>query len=102
MDKQIYNLETDFKKGDLIWIESPMNPCGEITDFQLYASRQPGVILCVDSTLAPPPIQYCLKSNVDVVLHSSSKYFGGHSDLLGLSFFNVRRRCDGEIEGNIR
>lgn len=74
---------TEFNAGDLIWLESPLNPCGEIQDLSLYSNRREGVFLCVDSTFAPPPIQKCLGFGVDIVMHSSTKFLGGHSDLLG-------------------
>lgn len=43
----------------------------------------PATLLAVDATFAPPPLQYPLKHGVDVVFHSSTKFLGGHSDLLG-------------------
>ncbi|KAJ3125622.1 hypothetical protein HK098_008350 [Nowakowskiella sp. JEL0407] len=69
---------------DLIWLESPQNPRGEIYDLRLFASlKPPKSILVVDSTFSPPPLQYCLAAGVDVVMHSTTKFLGGHSDLLG-------------------
>ncbi|KAJ3259944.1 hypothetical protein HK103_001454 [Boothiomyces macroporosus] len=67
------------KKGDL-----PQNPRGEVSDLSYYSSKKPdGVILAVDATFAPPPIQYTLEHGADIVMHSSTKSLGGHSDLLG-------------------
>ncbi|KAI8908920.1 Cys/Met metabolism PLP-dependent enzyme-domain-containing protein [Gorgonomyces haynaldii] len=73
----------ELSEGDLIWLESPLNPTGEVVDLSLYQSRPKGVVLAVDSTFAPPPIQYTLKFGVDIAMHSSTKFLGGHSDLLG-------------------
>lgn len=71
-------------KGDLVWLESPQNPRGEVADLSYYTSiLSPDVIIAVDSTFAPPPIQCLLSHGAHVVMHSSTKFFGGHSDLLG-------------------
>ncbi|KAJ3137934.1 hypothetical protein HK101_003794 [Irineochytrium annulatum] len=73
-----------FRAGDLIWLESPQNPRGECYDVEHYKSRcPPGAYVGVDSTFAPPPLQYCLKYGADMVMHSSTKFMGGHSDMLG-------------------
>ncbi|KAJ3103472.1 hypothetical protein HDU97_010055 [Phlyctochytrium planicorne] len=70
--------------GDLIWVESPQNPRGETYDIEEIKSKCPeGAILAVDATFAPPPLQQCLLYGADVVMHSSTKFLGGHSDLLG-------------------
>ncbi|KAJ3413103.1 hypothetical protein HDV05_008499 [Chytridiales sp. JEL 0842] len=73
-----------YLSGDMIWLESPQNPRGEIYDIQAYKDKCPaGAIVAVDSTFSPPPLQYCLANGADVVMHSSTKFLGGHSDLLG-------------------
>ncbi|TPX33188.1 hypothetical protein SmJEL517_g03872 [Synchytrium microbalum] len=73
-----------FKAGDLLWLESPRNPRGEIDDVEKYAKLRPeGSTLIVDATFAPPPIQYALALGADIVMHSTTKFLGGHSDLLG-------------------
>ncbi|KAI8930259.1 Cys/Met metabolism PLP-dependent enzyme-domain-containing protein [Entophlyctis helioformis] len=70
--------------GDLVWLESPQNPRGEVADLQYYlANRREGVIIGVDSTFAPPPIQLSLTHGADMAMHSCTKFLGGHSDLLG-------------------
>ena len=73
----------ELKRGDLIWLESPLNPFGDVVDFSTFINRPKGVYLAVDATFAPPPLQYCLDFGVDVAMHSSTKFLGGHSDLLG-------------------
>ncbi|KAJ2740919.1 hypothetical protein GGI20_005536 [Coemansia sp. BCRC 34301] len=69
---------------DLVWLESPVNPTGEIKDIACYAARAhaAGAILVVDATLAPPPLSFPFRRGADVIIHSASKYLGGHSDLL--------------------
>lgn len=72
------------KEGDLIFLESPQNPRGEVADLSYYTARiDPKVVLAVDSTFSPPPIQSLLDHGAHIVMHSSSKFLGGHSDLLG-------------------
>lgn len=70
--------------GDLVHIETPVNPFGTSYDIKYFAEKAhaKGAILSVDSTFAPPPLQDPFKHGADVVMHSATKYFGGHSDLL--------------------
>lgn len=73
-----------FASGDLVWLESPQNPRGEIYDIASFKNRCPaGAHVVVDSTFSPPPLQFCLANGADMVMHSSTKFLGGHSDLLG-------------------
>ncbi|TPX44478.1 hypothetical protein SeLEV6574_g04465 [Synchytrium endobioticum] len=74
---------SEFRDGDLIWLESPQNPRGEIADVQRFgALRPPGATVAVDATFSPPPLQYGLALGADIVMHSTTKFIGGHSDLL--------------------
>jgi len=68
----------------LVWVESPLNPTGEARDLEHYANRAHAAkgYMVVDATLAPPPLQDPFKHGVDLIMHSGTKYFGGHSDLL--------------------
>ncbi|KAI0425196.1 pyridoxal phosphate-dependent transferase [Xylaria sp. FL1042] len=70
--------------GDLIHVETPLNPTGEARDLAFYAdkARRTGALLSVDATFAPPPLLDPFAFGVDVVMHSGTKYFGGHSDML--------------------
>ncbi|KAI0818001.1 Cys/Met metabolism PLP-dependent enzyme-domain-containing protein [Xylaria sp. FL0064] len=70
--------------GDLIHVETPLNPTGEARDLAFYAekARRTGAVLSVDATFAPPPLLDPFAFGVDVVMHSGTKYFGGHSDML--------------------
>jgi cystathionine beta-lyase/cystathionine gamma-synthase len=69
----------------LIWIESPGNPLMSITDIASCAdiAHQRGALLAVDSTFATPVLTRPLELGADIVMHSATKYLGGHSDLLG-------------------
>ncbi|KAI8954238.1 pyridoxal phosphate-dependent transferase [Xylaria longipes] len=70
--------------GDLIHVETPLNPTGEARDLEFYAdkARRTGAVLSVDATFAPPPLLDPFAFGVDIVMHSGTKYFGGHSDML--------------------
>jgi cystathionine beta-lyase/cystathionine gamma-synthase len=69
----------------LLWIESPGNPLMSITDIAACAelAHRRGAILGVDSTFATPVLTRPLELGADIVMHSATKYIGGHSDLLG-------------------
>jgi len=71
-------------KTKLIWIETPTNPLMNITDIEAIAaiSKKAGTILCVDNTFASPYLQNPLDLGADIVMHSSTKYLGGHSDVI--------------------
>jgi cystathionine beta-lyase/cystathionine gamma-synthase len=68
----------------LIWIETPTNPLMNITDISAVAtiSKKAGAILCVDNTFASPYLQNPLDLGADIVMHSATKYLGGHSDVI--------------------
>jgi cystathionine gamma-lyase len=72
-------------KTRLIWIESPGNPLMSLTDIATCAevAKRHGVLLGVDNTLASPALTRPLELGADIVMHSATKYIGGHSDLLG-------------------
>jgi cystathionine beta-lyase/cystathionine gamma-synthase len=69
----------------LIWIESPGNPLMSLTDIAACAevARRHGALLGVDNTLASPALTRPLELGADIVMHSATKYIGGHSDVLG-------------------
>jgi len=68
----------------LIWLESPTNPTLKISDIAGIAkiAKQYGILLCVDNTFASPVLQQPIKLGADLVVHSGTKYLGGHSDLI--------------------
>ena len=71
-------------KGDVVHLETPVNPTGMAYNLQHYAdlAHRRGAVLTVDATFAPPPLQDPFKHGADYVMHSGTKYFGGHSDML--------------------
>jgi cystathionine gamma-synthase len=78
-------LETDPRAGDLIWLETPKNPTAELADIGAFVKRAHAVggTLAVDSTFATPVLQQPLALGADVVMHSSTKFLSGHSDVTG-------------------
>ena len=71
-------------KTKLIWIETPTNPPLKISDIQAIAkiAKANRCLLCVDNTFASPALQQPLTLGADIVVHSGTKYLGGHSDLI--------------------
>ena len=71
-------------KTKLIWIETPTNPTLKITDIKAVAriAKAHKCLLCVDNTFASPALQQPLLLGADLVVHSGTKYLGGHSDLI--------------------
>lgn len=69
----------------LIWIESPSNPLMKITDIRkiVALAKSRGIVTACDNTFATPVFQRPLELSVDLAMHSSTKYLGGHSDVLG-------------------
>lgn len=69
----------------LIWIESPGNPLMSITDIEACASvaKEANVLIGIDNTFATPALTRPLELGIDIVMHSATKYLGGHSDALG-------------------
>jgi cystathionine beta-lyase len=71
-------------KTKLIWIETPTNPTLKISDIAAIAkiAKASNCLLCVDNTFASPALQRPLLLGADIVIHSATKYLGGHSDLI--------------------
>ncbi|GMQ25203.1 cystathionine gamma-synthase [Algoriphagus sp. oki45] len=69
----------------LFWVETPSNPLLKITDIRAISAlaKEQGALLACDNTFATPVFQNPLLLGADIVMHSSTKYFGGHSDILG-------------------
>ena len=67
----------------LIWVETPTNPLLNIVDIAAVIERKQGAIVAVDNTFATPIIQRPLELGADAVVHSATKYLGGHSDVVG-------------------
>jgi cystathionine beta-lyase/cystathionine gamma-synthase len=68
----------------LIWVETPTNPMMNIIDVEATAqiAKEAGVMLAVDNTFATPYLQNPLDQGADIVMHSATKYLGGHSDVV--------------------
>jgi cystathionine gamma-synthase len=69
----------------LVWVETPSNPLLNIVDIRraAHAAHAAGAILAVDNTFATPYLQQPLELGADLVVHSTTKYLGGHSDVIG-------------------
>lgn len=69
----------------ILWVETPSNPLMKISDIAELADigHRAGAIVIVDNTFASPALQHPLTHGADVVVHSTTKYLGGHSDVLG-------------------
>ena len=72
-------------KTKLIWMETPSNPLVKVVDIAAVCeiARQAGATTMLDNTWATPALQRPLDLGVDIALHSTTKYFGGHSDVMG-------------------
>lgn len=82
----IFSLEQAIEDGtEMVWCESPTNPRLSTVDIAAVASiaHDRGAVLVVDNTFATPVLQQPLALGADVVVHSSTKYLGGHSDVVG-------------------
>jgi cystathionine beta-lyase len=72
------------EKTRLIWVETPTNPMMNIIDIREVArlAKQHNILLAVDNTFATPYLQQPLELGADIVMHSATKYLGGHSDVV--------------------
>jgi len=73
------------RKTAMVWVETPTNPLLSIADIRALAqaAHEAGALLVVDNTFASPYLQQPLTLGADVVVHSTTKYLGGHSDVVG-------------------
>ncbi len=69
----------------LVWVETPSNPMLNVSDIAAIAAlaHHRGALLCCDNTFATPVCQRPIEYGADLVMHSTTKYFGGHSDVMG-------------------
>ncbi|MDN3705525.1 cystathionine gamma-synthase [Myroides ceti] len=72
------------EKTKLVWIETPTNPLMKLADIEAIAkiTKKHGVLFAVDNTFATPYLQKPLDLGADIVMHSATKYLGGHSDVI--------------------
>jgi cystathionine gamma-lyase len=77
----------------LVWIETPTNPLLQILDIAALAdlAHRAGALLAVDNTFASPYLQQPLRLGADLVIHSTTKYLGGHSDVVGGAVIGSRK-----------
>ncbi len=77
-------LDAITEKTKLVWLETPTNPTLKISDIKAIAeiAHRHGALLCVDNTFASPALQQPILLGADIVVHSATKYLGGHSDLI--------------------
>lgn len=79
------SIETEISHATrMVWLETPTNPLMNIVDISAIAkiTKQKGLLLAVDNTFASPYLQRPLELGADIVMHSATKYLGGHSDLV--------------------
>ncbi|WP_374046074.1 PLP-dependent aspartate aminotransferase family protein [Massilia sp. R2A-15] len=69
----------------MVWVESPTNPMLKLADLKAIADicRERGIITVCDNTFASPIVQRPIESGIDIVVHSTTKYMNGHSDVIG-------------------
>jgi cystathionine gamma-synthase len=77
--------KTITKKTKLIWIETPSNPSLKVTDIQAVVAlaKDKNILTACDNTWATPYFTQPLSMDIDMVMHSNTKYFSGHSDIIG-------------------
>jgi cystathionine beta-lyase/cystathionine gamma-synthase len=88
----------ELQAGDIVHIETPLNPTGSAYNLKAYAEKahSHGAFLTVDATFGPPPLQDPFLWGADIVMHSGTKYIGGHSDMLcGILAVNPARAKEG-------
>lgn len=83
--------------ADLVYLESPTNPLLKLVDLRAVAAlgHRAGALVAVDNTFATPALQRPIERGADIVLHSTTKYIGGHSDIIGGALI-ARRKSVGD------
>lgn len=96
--ENVFNAITENTK--LIWLETPTNPTLKISDIRAIAqvAKAHGCLLCVDNTFASPALQQPLTLGADIVVHSATKYLGGHSDLIAGLVVTKEKELGGKIK----
>jgi cystathionine beta-lyase/cystathionine gamma-synthase len=91
----------ELQAGDIVHVETPLNPHGTACNLKAFAEKahSRGAYLTVDATFGPPPLQDPFLWGADIVMHSGTKYVGGHSDMLcGILAVNPTRVKEGWFE----
>ena len=83
----------------LIWVETPTNPSLKIVDIRAVSriSKSNNILLCVDNTFASPAAQQPIALGADIVVHSATKYIGGHSDVISGLVVTATKELGDEI-----
>ncbi len=83
-------------KTKLVWLETPTNPLLQVVDIAAVAevAHRGGALVAVDNTFASPYLQQPLKLGADLVVHSTTKYLGGHSDVVGGAVIGRKEQMD--------
>ncbi|KAF7856865.1 hypothetical protein EAF04_009626 [Stromatinia cepivora] len=92
----------DLQPGDIIHVETPLNPHGTACNLAAFAEKahSRGAFLIVDATFGPPPLQDPFLWGADIIMHSGTKYVGGHSDMLcGILAVNPKHIEKGWFKG---
>jgi cystathionine gamma-synthase len=89
------------RRPSLVWVETPSNPLMRITDIREIAARgeQVGALVAVDNTFLSPILQKPLVLGADLVVHSTTKYLNGHSDVVGGAVIAARREHVEQLAG---
>ncbi|KAG9248266.1 pyridoxal phosphate-dependent transferase [Calycina marina] len=98
----LYCDASELESGDVVHVETPLNPTGQAYNLKEFAEKahSRGAFLVVDATFGPPPLQDPFLWGADIVIHSGTKYVGGHSDMLcGILAVNPERVKEGWFEG---
>lgn len=84
----------------MLWLESPSNPLLSLTDIQVAAeiAHTKGLLVVVDNTFASPCLQQPLKLGADIIIHSTTKYLGGHSDVVGGALVTNKEELFNELK----
>uniref|UniRef100_UPI004047B811 trans-sulfuration enzyme family protein n=1 Tax=Algoriphagus sp. TaxID=1872435 RepID=UPI004047B811 len=88
----------------LFWVETPSNPLLKVTDIRAISAlaKSQGALLACDNTFATPVFQNPIDLGADLVMHSSTKYFGGHSDILGGALVTAKKDAFWEKIRNVQ
>ena len=88
------------KPAAMVWIETPSNPLLRITDIAAVAglARQAGALVVVDNTFLSPAWQQPLRHGADIVVHSTTKYINGHSDVVGGAVIAATRAVQEQLD----
>ncbi|AVR45908.1 cystathionine beta-lyase [Christiangramia fulva] len=96
-DASVESLEKEIKKNTkLIYIETPSNPLLMITDMEAVAklAKKHGLVSMIDNTFASPVNQNPIDFGIDIIIHSATKYMGGHSDILAGTVISSEENID--------